>query len=262
MGGPTFFAKKCAFELGIRVTRMDIHRQLRFLNYSRKKRSIVPALADASERRRHLRWFNLSGVYYDQVVWIDEKKFYATEIPDRCFQYGYSPVGERIPRQSALVHGATQSFRRFEVIAGLCSFRDDDHWGLGAFEMAQPKLSTSNILNWLFTRLPRILTPFPGPRSVVVLDNMPTHRAHQRAIEYYINRVGAVVIWNPPNSPDLNPIENMWNMLLSRICQLHEAAIIRGAAGITIADVDDVLTNTRVNCSSVNHAGFHLQTRP
>jgi hypothetical protein len=36
---------------------------------------------------------------------------------------------------------------------------------------------------------------------------MPQHQANKERIERAINARGAIVIWNPPNSPDLNPIE-------------------------------------------------------
>lgn len=73
------------------------------------------------------------------------------------------------------------------------------------------------------------LAPFPGPRSVVILDNAPGHRAlalnAQQRIVTAVQRRGALLIWNPPNSPDLNPIEELWNVVKDwvthRLIQLY-----------------------------------------
>lgn len=45
--------------------------------------------------------------------------------------------------------------------------------------------------------------------------NAPTHRAFTQAaqmrIRAAVQRRGALLFWNPPHSPDLNPIEHLWN---------------------------------------------------
>ena len=45
-----------------------------------------------------------------------------------------------------------------------------------------------------------------------------------------VNARGAYVIWNPPNSPDFNCIEKLWDVTLSMIPRcLHD--LIAGALG-------------------------------
>jgi hypothetical protein len=46
---------------------------------------------------------------------------------------------------------------------------------------------------------------------------MPQHRRYQRLITSAINRRSAYVLWNPPQSPDLNPIEKFWDVCLAKI---------------------------------------------
>ena len=84
-----------------------------------------------------------------------------------------------------------------------------------SFAIAHKKLTILNILHWIEQDLCPHLGPYPGPRSVVVFDNMPQHRSHQLRIEQAVNRRGAYVFWNPPNSPDLNPIEKLWDIGLA-----------------------------------------------
>ena len=60
---------------------------------------------------------------------------------------------------------------------------------------------------------------FLGPRllpgDVVVMDNHPAHK--MAAVEMAIERCGAQVLFLPPYSPDLNPIELLWSKLKETI---------------------------------------------
>ena len=46
-------------------------------------------------------------------------------------------------------------------------------------------------------------------RSIVIMDNASTHMCNE--VEYLIESVGAVLLYTAPYSPDLNPIEMMFN---------------------------------------------------
>ena len=48
-------------------------------------------------------------------------------------------------------------------------------------------------------------------QSIVVMDNLPVHKASK--IREIIQTVGAEVIFLPPYSPDLSPIELCWSEL-------------------------------------------------
>jgi len=66
-----------------------------------------------------------------------------------------------------------------------------------------------------------LLAPTLGPGDVVIMDNLSSHK--RPAIEEKIKARGAQLIWLPPYSPDLNPIEKMW----SKIKQLLRKAKAR-----------------------------------
>lgn len=55
----------------------------------------------------------------------------------------------------------------------------------------------------------KILAPSLGQGDVVVMDNLSSHK--RPAIEKLVAARGASVLWLPPYSPDLNPIEKMWS---------------------------------------------------
>lgn len=61
------------------------------------------------------------------------------------------------------------------------------------------------------TYLERVLRPHLRRGDVVVLDNLGAHRASR--IEDVAGQRGARVLWLPPYSPDMSPIENCWSKI-------------------------------------------------
>lgn len=55
--------------------------------------------------------------------------------------------------------------------------------------------------------LDQVLVPTLQPDDIVVMDNLASH--HVEGVRERIERVGAVLWYLPPYSPDLNPIE-LW----------------------------------------------------
>jgi transposase len=61
------------------------------------------------------------------------------------------------------------------------------------------------------TYVEHLLYPVLKPGDVVVMDNLSAHKAP--AVREWIEKVGAEVLYLPPYSPDLNPIEKAWAKL-------------------------------------------------
>lgn len=59
------------------------------------------------------------------------------------------------------------------------------------------------------------LAPSLEPGDVVVMDNLASHKG--QAVRESIEAVGASVIYLPPYSPDLNPIEQMWSKVKTHL---------------------------------------------
>ncbi|MFP5504136.1 MAG: IS630 family transposase [Candidatus Sericytochromatia bacterium] len=55
----------------------------------------------------------------------------------------------------------------------------------------------------------RMLAPELRPGDVVVMDNLAAHKV--KGVREAIEAVGARLIYQPPYSPDLNPIEKCWS---------------------------------------------------
>jgi transposase len=59
--------------------------------------------------------------------------------------------------------------------------------------------------------LDHVLCPVLRPGDVVVMDNLSSHKVE--GVRSRIQAVGADVLYLPPYSPDLNPIEKAWSKL-------------------------------------------------
>lgn len=54
----------------------------------------------------------------------------------------------------------------------------------------------------------QVLCPCLQPGQVVIMDNLPAHKVD--GVEERIASTGAFLVYLPPYSPDLNPIEQCW----------------------------------------------------
>jgi transposase len=88
----------------------------------------------------------------------------------------------------------------------------------------------------------QVLAPTLKPGDVVVMDNLSAHKRPQ--IGHLIEAVGARVLYLPPYSPDLNPIEMIWSKIkrllrstaARTIDALHDA-FGQAFAAVTPADI-------------------------
>ena len=87
-----------------------------------------------------------------------------------------------------------------------------------------------------------LLVPTLKRGDIVVMDNNPIHKLDE--IEDAIEAVGAWVLFLPPYSPDLNPIETCWAKVKSLLRSLKPrtlpdllAALVAAFSSITQGDI-------------------------
>jgi hypothetical protein len=68
--------------------------------------------------------------------------------------------------------------------------------------------------NWVMFQIP-VMNPFPGPNSILVMDNAPIH--HGGRIAEICDAADVLLFYLPPYSPDLNPIEKVFSVLKSKL---------------------------------------------
>lgn len=84
----------------------------------------------------------------------------------------------------------------------------------------------------------QVLVPTLLPGDVVVMDNLPAHKA--AGVREAIERVGARLLFLPPYSPDFNPIENAFARLKALLRAKAERTI--AALWNTVGSIVDLFT--------------------
>lgn len=146
---------------------------------------------------------------------------------------GRSAKGERLHSKAPFGHWATQTF-----IAGLkCN-------GLIAPWVVDAPMNRAIFETYIETQL----APALKPGDVVIMDNLSSHKSEKA--ETAIHAKGAWVLFLPPYSPDLNPIEMAFSKL---------KAHLRAAAVRTIDDLWKAIGSicamfTPEECSNYFHA--------
>lgn len=98
------------------------------------------------------------------------------------------------------------------------------------------------------------LVPSLRRGDVVVMDNLGAH--HARDVRSSIEQAGAHVLFTPPYSPDVNPIEIAWSKL---------KRLVRRARARTLRDLNTAVQNARCAISRSDlaawfrHCGYQPQ---
>ena len=157
---------------------------------------------------RSLWRMELGRVDPGRLVFVDEMGTHTSLAP----VYAYAPVGERaffeIPRN------------RGKNTTLLTSLHAE---GMGP-SMAVEGATTSRVLE---TYVKRLLAPALRPGQVVVMDNLGAHRP--KRVRELIERRGCELVYLPPYSPDLNPIEEAFSKvkrILRKIAVRTKEALI------------------------------------
>jgi len=104
------------------------------------------------------------------------------------------------------------------------------------------------------TYVQQVLSPKLQPGDVVVLDNLSAHKI--TGIRALIEARGAQLLYLPPYSPDLNPIELAW----SKFKQYLRTAKSRTADALDQAVTEALQTITPDNAAAwFRHCGYGIQ---
>ena len=137
--------------------------------------------------------------------------------------YGWGPRGERLLDAAPAGHWRTTTF-----VAGL------RHDGVIApFVLDGPM--TGEVFR---VYVAQMLAPALLPGDVVVMDNLPAHKV--AGVAEAIRAVGASILYLPPYSPDLNPIEQLFAKLKALLRKA--AARTQDALWKTIGNLLDAFT--------------------
>ncbi len=218
---------------GITISRESINDTLHALGYRYKKtaHAAEQERADVAAKRR--RWRNWQHwLKPERLVFIDETGARTNMARLR----GRSLKGQRLHAAIPWGHWKTTTF-----VAGLRTT------GLTAPMVLDGAMNGDAFKAYV----EQVLAPSLAPGDIVVMDNLASHKV--AGVREAIKAVGAFVLYLPPYSPDLNPIELAFSKL---------KALLRKAAARSVDDlwrvIGDLLDEfSPQECNNFfRHAGY------
>ena len=193
-------------EFEVELTPSSIRRALRDVTWSKKATQNI-----AQERNADLRddyAHELSSLRSDQLVFLDES---GLDKSIGNHTKGWAPRGKR-PRQVKRFHRG----QRYQILP---AYTQD---GIIHFRVYKGSTDTEIFENFIEELLP-YCGSWPKKYSVLVMDNASIHRSDK--IQQMCDDAGVILLYLPPYSPDLNPIEEMFGELKTYIKQVWDEHI-------------------------------------
>ena len=202
-------------ETGLNVHYSTILRAARQLGYSRKKLRRFARKRDA-EAALEFKAFLVAHFDPEQLFFLDET---AKDRRAMFRDYGWAlrgttPIDRRMgagrgPRVSSLCGFDIKGFVNWYTIEG--TFNRDAFIEAVKATVVRPACHMHVVARCMsdghshLAQLPHI-KPFPGKRSVVILDNAKIHHTHE--FVRLVNEAGGMVLYTPPYCFDCTPLDN------------------------------------------------------
>ena len=152
--------------------------------------------------------------------------------------YGRAPRGQRVKEATPQGHWQTVTMLAVLTLRGLEA----------PMTIAEP--TDGDIF---LAYLEQVLCPRLRPGQVVIMDNLSAHKVE--GVRQQIEAAGARLLYLPPYSPDLNPIEPAW----SKLKQLLRAAKARTSEALETAVAEGLAAISPANAVAwFSHCGYSL----
>jgi transposase len=258
-GNPDYFLDELLHLLKtnrfISVHYTTIFRELERLRMSHKKLKKIALERDELQRADF--FARMAQYQPDELCFIDEMSRDARSIGRR---YGRSQRNHHAPKKQPFIRGrrtSTCSCLTLDGISATTVVEGSMTRGLFLEFLEQKVVSSfmlSTIMNTTYNEQVPITTPYPGPNSVLVLDNARIH--HGEGIAelcdsyskfYFYLRVAMLIRtldirleYLPPYSPDLNPIEEAFSKI-KHFLRRHQDYYISETGDGILFDMHEVM---------------------
>ena len=198
--------------LGISISRQSLNDTLHALGYRYKKtvHAAEQGRADVARKRHHWRNWQ-TWLKPDRLVFVDETGARTNMARLR----GRSLKGQRLLSTTPWGHWKTTTF-----VAGLRTT------SLTAPMVLDGAMNGDAFIAYV----EQVLAPSLSPGDIVIMDNLSSHKV--AGVREAIKAAGAFLLYLPPYSPDLNPIELAFSKL---------KALLRKAAARSVDDLWGVI---------------------
>ncbi|QDM19330.1 IS630 family transposase [Tardiphaga sp. vice352] len=193
-------------ERGVVTSYGSVWRTVRDARLSFKKKTLFATEQDRPDvARRRLRWkAHQRDVDPARLVFVDETWAKTTMTRLR----GWSPRGEKLLAKVPHGHWQTLTF--------LAALRHDR---IDAPLVLDGPINGESFLAWV----EQMLVPTLAPGNIVIMDNLGSHKG--LAVRRAIRVAGAHLLFLPPYSPDLNPIEQVFAKLKTLLRKAAECSV-------------------------------------
>jgi transposase len=190
-------------EFDAQVSISTVHKTLERARWSRKV-----VRARAAQRNETLRnaWVGIQkSCVADQLIFLNES---ASNERTGDRKYGWAPIGSGC--------GVARPLKRSERWSVLPALTVD---GYLSYLILQGSITSAIFKAFVEERVLPHCTPYPGPRSVLILDNASIHKSTR--LQELCDKHGVLLKFLPPYSPDFNPIEATFNDIKAWIKRNH-----------------------------------------
>ncbi|CAD6886758.1 unnamed protein product [Tilletia laevis] len=199
---------------GYTVNKSTVCRWLKNNNVTRKR---LTRPAREQDGHRVLRWTLMMGQFdASQLCFADETH---ADRRTGVRKNGYSPEGTRAVSSTFFVRG-----KRFTLLPAMSQD------GIFAPWVVEGSVNGERFEWWLEHQCLPLMNPYPGPQSVLVMDNASTHKGAR--VRELVEEAGCILIYLPPYSPELNPIELAFSVdkrSLMRTAVIEESDLMHAA---------------------------------
>lgn len=202
MGKPDAYLDEMAVflwdEFEVNVPNSSIQRALKRAGWSKSVARRVARERNADLRDSYAH--EISGLHSWQLVYVDE-----SGSDKRCGirKTAWSPKGTRARQVTDLRRGL-----RYQILP---AYTQEGVLLVRVYEGS----TDGRLFEDYISQLLEHCNPFPGPRSVLIMDNASIHK--NARIKQLCDAAGVMLIYLPPYSPDLNPIEQWFSSLKAYI---------------------------------------------
>lgn len=227
--------QKLIDEFNIQPSIMSIHRYIKSFNYTLKRTTLIP------ERRNDGKTIDAreaySNMFFNLLSDFDESRLYFVD------EVGFnismrSKIGRSLRGKNATHVVPGLRSRNISVCCAITKC------GISKYHPQTSAYNTNSFKSFISSLMEYIRLENPG-KSAIIMDNVPFHK--NVGVKEIIEEEGHILIFLPPYSPFLNPIENMfakWKQSIRSENVQNESQLFNAFENVT-------------NITSADCAGFY-----
>ncbi len=173
-----------------------LSRHILKMGYSRKKSSKVIDKADYFLRTLYCQALQLLVTNINQLVFLDE----ATN--------ARNSLTRQYSRSSVKISSRGKSYTPTSRVSFIGAISVN---GIVEFDLIENTVTSVDFTQFVQETLLHRMNAYPNENSILILDNARAHSPE--IVDYAFNEYGVLVIFLPPYSPDLNPIERFFSSI-------------------------------------------------